>query len=241
MAVRQLRERLGESQQQFAFRMKTAIRTIARYEGTRPPKGKALAEFERVALENGAEEYAQVFRTALAEELGVSAPNVQPRASSPFRVEPILEFKNADERSYVAALLLVMRSADFVKERQVVLKKLAGPLANMFRHQQSLQALLDSVAAMGRLIREGKSVDEVAAAFDVRREYLEQLMAVYDARTNAIRTNDAREIVLALLLSSCLLAGDIEDAGRALNVPVFAMEALLSIAEAVAAHQGETK
>jgi len=31
---------LGESQQAFAYRMKTAIRTVARYETSTPPKGK---------------------------------------------------------------------------------------------------------------------------------------------------------------------------------------------------------
>ena len=52
-AVRNLRLALGESQQAFAYRMKTAIRTIARYETIRPPKGKALSEFFRVAAEIG--------------------------------------------------------------------------------------------------------------------------------------------------------------------------------------------
>jgi len=37
--VRKLRTALGESQQAFAYRMKTAIRTVARYETSAPPKG----------------------------------------------------------------------------------------------------------------------------------------------------------------------------------------------------------
>jgi transcriptional regulator with XRE-family HTH domain len=69
-AVRELRMALGESQQAFAYRMKTAIRTIARYETVRPPKGKALAEFYRLATETGHPKLANVFTRALQAELG---------------------------------------------------------------------------------------------------------------------------------------------------------------------------
>jgi transcriptional regulator with XRE-family HTH domain len=71
-AVRALRAALDESQQSFAYRMKTAIRTIARYETVRPPKGKALAELYRVAEETGNAELADIFRDALTAEIGVA-------------------------------------------------------------------------------------------------------------------------------------------------------------------------
>ena len=70
-AVRKLRTALGESQQAFAYRMKTAIRTIARYEASTPPKGKALAELFWVAADTGNAELANVFRGALVGEIGV--------------------------------------------------------------------------------------------------------------------------------------------------------------------------
>lgn len=73
-AVRQLREELGETQQQFALRMQTAIRTIARYETTRPPKGKVLRQLEVLALEARQLELAGIFRMALAEEIGGVPP-----------------------------------------------------------------------------------------------------------------------------------------------------------------------
>ena len=76
-AVRSLRVALGESQQAFAYRMKTAIRTIARYETTRPPKGKALSEFYRVAAEIGNQDLATVFRNALTAEMGVAGKYTQ--------------------------------------------------------------------------------------------------------------------------------------------------------------------
>lgn len=70
-AVRKLRKELGESQQQFAYRMKTAIRTVARYETVRPPKGKVLHQLEVMATENNLHHLAYVFRGALNQELGV--------------------------------------------------------------------------------------------------------------------------------------------------------------------------
>lgn len=70
-AVRKLRTALGESQQAFAYRMKTAIRTVARYETSTPPKGKALAELFWVASDTGNADLANVFRAALVGEIGV--------------------------------------------------------------------------------------------------------------------------------------------------------------------------
>lgn len=73
-ALVQLRAGLKETQQQFANRMHTAITTIARYETSRPPKGKVLAELERIAIENDLPDCAAVFRAALAKELGAPPP-----------------------------------------------------------------------------------------------------------------------------------------------------------------------
>ena len=76
-AVRNLRTALGESQQAFAYRMKTAIRTIARYETNAPPKGKALAELFWAATETGNQEIARVFQEALTAEIGVAGKLTQ--------------------------------------------------------------------------------------------------------------------------------------------------------------------
>jgi transcriptional regulator with XRE-family HTH domain len=88
-AVRQLRTALGESQQAFAYRMKTAIRTIARYETVRPPKGKALADFFRVASETGNEELAILFRNALTAEIGIAGKLTQLGALASYTIPKI--------------------------------------------------------------------------------------------------------------------------------------------------------
>jgi transcriptional regulator with XRE-family HTH domain len=88
-AVRNLRLALGESQQAFAYRMKTAIRTIARYETIRRPKGKALSEFFRVASENGNQKLAKVFRNALTAEMGIAGKLTQLGALASYTIPVI--------------------------------------------------------------------------------------------------------------------------------------------------------
>lgn len=61
-AVRILRLTLGQTQQEFAFRLKTTIRTIARYETSAPPIGKRLRQFENLARDNKLETLAELFR-----------------------------------------------------------------------------------------------------------------------------------------------------------------------------------
>jgi transcriptional regulator with XRE-family HTH domain len=69
-AVRQLRQALGESQEQFARRLKTAVRTIARYEGERPPTGLVLARLKQLADTHDLPELAKAFQQAIENQLG---------------------------------------------------------------------------------------------------------------------------------------------------------------------------
>jgi len=68
-AVRNLRVALGDTQQSFAHRLGMAISTVVRYESTRPPRGKVLVQFERLARKHGLKEIAFIFRGAFEEGL----------------------------------------------------------------------------------------------------------------------------------------------------------------------------
>jgi transcriptional regulator with XRE-family HTH domain len=68
--VKNLREVLGQTQQQFALTLGTAITTIARYETGREPHGRSLASLAEVAEKHGYKRLAKTFRTALVKELG---------------------------------------------------------------------------------------------------------------------------------------------------------------------------
>jgi transcriptional regulator with XRE-family HTH domain len=89
--VRELRLALGDTQQSFAERLGLSISTVVRYELSRPPKGRALAQFARVADENGMKELSAVFQRALAEDLGAGEPRVA------FRPIPLNQPSRSDD------------------------------------------------------------------------------------------------------------------------------------------------
>jgi transcriptional regulator with XRE-family HTH domain len=70
-AVRKLRECLGQTQQAFAHSLGVAITTVARWETTRPPKGKTLSNLNKLASENNQWGLAGIFVNALWDELGL--------------------------------------------------------------------------------------------------------------------------------------------------------------------------
>src|SRR5205809_7156719 len=103
-AVRSLRLSLEESQQEFAHRLKVAIRTIARYEGGQPPRGKALGNLACLAFEFGFKDHAAIFRAALEREMGLDGPipKLEKRTGIAFR-----EW-NLEEQKWFKALESVM-------------------------------------------------------------------------------------------------------------------------------------
>jgi len=64
-----LRAALGDSQQQFANRLQTAVTTVARYETSRPPSGTALADLARLASDIGRGDLVFEFLSALGREM----------------------------------------------------------------------------------------------------------------------------------------------------------------------------
>jgi transcriptional regulator with XRE-family HTH domain len=82
-AVRELRTALGETQQQFAHRMKTAIRTIARWETIQPPQGETLNQMAILARRSGLSALAGKFERAYT-AYRVEAPDSVNRSRSRF-------------------------------------------------------------------------------------------------------------------------------------------------------------
>jgi len=70
-AVRELRKRLGDSQQAFATRLGISIRAVGNYENSRVPKSaRALSSLVRAAKSADQPQLAQIFEHALAAEMG---------------------------------------------------------------------------------------------------------------------------------------------------------------------------
>ena len=77
-AVRNLRKALGATQQEFAYRVPTAIRTVARWENDQPPHGQALVRLAQMAQAEGLEEVAGTFVRALQLEMTSHDATSQP-------------------------------------------------------------------------------------------------------------------------------------------------------------------
>jgi transcriptional regulator with XRE-family HTH domain len=126
-AVRELRHALHESQQAFAYRMKTAIRTIARYETVRPPHGKVLAQLEAIALQNGRADLATVFRQTLVSELGSAEHLTSP-----------------EERAWAQAICDVLRNRELIEMgnlRVQILEKLVSALRQLTNRARGGESL----------------------------------------------------------------------------------------------------
>ncbi len=128
-AVRELRTRLGDTQQAFAARTGLAISTVVRYELSRPPKGQALAMFERLAFDNGYEDLTAVFRRQALVDAGLTFPGGDGLFGN-----PPLESRNtlAVPVGYDTALLAfidVLSTPRFAKERTKILALLKDRIA----------------------------------------------------------------------------------------------------------------
>lgn len=172
-ALKKLRLGLKETQQTFANRMKTAITTIARYETSRPPRGRALVQLEKIARENGFEEYANVFRDALNEDLGGDLQSIEvmdvTHALYTFIGRPTSSA--ITEEMYLWALMVALISDEYRSSADAAKKALRRPLADIrsAKHYQS------SYLIVRALRRWGRPEEDIARGFDCSVEDLQKL------------------------------------------------------------------
>src|SRR5579884_1076946 len=161
-AVRHVRDALGLTQQEFASRLGMAISSVVRYELSRPPKGKVLARFRRFAQEHGLDEYADVFRHALAIELDMKVRELTPTRR---RVSAEITCNNSDEEYWVHALLTVLRRPEHAAKAQVVRKELQE-LHDETAHAVYLgERSIDAEHAIRRLLDRGESPEQIAEKY----------------------------------------------------------------------------
>jgi transcriptional regulator with XRE-family HTH domain len=154
-AVRKLRLGLDDTQQGFAQRLGMAIATVVRYEHNRPPSGRALAKLERLATEHGFQEYAAVFRKALGEELGAIR----------FATLKSLECSTEEERVHVEALLTIFRCWPDSKQAAAIKKILKPQVDGARQIREAEEAFEESRRAVVRLLKAGRTVEEVGKSF----------------------------------------------------------------------------
>ena len=158
-AVRNLRAHLGLTQTQFAARLGNAMQTIQRWEKVVPPKGKALAQLERVAREDGQPELAEAFRKALVEELGTWDTSEYESIG----IEP----RNETEKLLQAAIVTAYRNPEFTSNLAGAIRHLREPaeacIKIIERHKLSARV----TAEADRLINMGADPAAIAKELNV--------------------------------------------------------------------------
>jgi transcriptional regulator with XRE-family HTH domain len=166
-AVRDLRNRLGDTQQQFANRLGMAISTIVRYELSRPPRGRVLADLENLAVNNGCSVEAAVFRNALYEEF----PLVFPESTllAPFsylRLTP----RNDREEELVQALLWAARYPVGAMVLQSVEQYLKDFRIAKAQFESAINDAAEEYLCMNTYAEDGLSPQEIAKKSEVAPE-----------------------------------------------------------------------
>ena len=178
-AVRQLRLALGETQEAFARRLQTTVRTVARYESTAPRSGLVLTRLAQIAASNRQPELAQVFQDALVAEVGEEYV----RSTVDFYTET---FTKPAEILAVGALVEAMRNPRHASIAAAARQALAPLMEEQKRRREQMRRAIDLSSALLAAYRQGKTDREMAAFFDLPVE------TVREWRRLNIREEDAK-------------------------------------------------
>src|ERR1017187_9109989 len=187
-AVRGLRIALAKTQTEFGALIGKSLPTIQRYESLVPPKGKILLRLERMAREHHFDEYAQTFREALRDDLGLELPDMPaspvevpfPIALGPHIGGP----KTAEQRNAHDALQALLCQIDWPgevgeqarKEWKLVSRGLKRVRIQLEDACQGSYATADRVRAMIRFTRDGMPPNKIAEKLGMSSQEVEFLL-----------------------------------------------------------------
>ena len=221
-AVRSLRLALKKTQTEFGALIGKTLPTVQRYENLVPPKGSVLTRLANVAHENGLEDYARLFRLALAAEMGQ-------QLGGPAKVIPTIEFRNDEERLWAAATLLSMRLPEFAEQAKEAKKALRTAYKLVKTRIDQGQSQVDQVIEFGRLATAGKSASEIANAMKIPESLVTADLARPGAR-NPAAYSDTKIMEYTVLLSASVTAGNNEDIARAVALPMLITQIATDVA-----------
>ena len=159
-----------------------------------PPKGKILLKLESLARTNHFDEYAQTFREAIREDLGLEMA-AEPPSQEPVRLDlmkpspvdaPLGWFLIAPPkyRTLFDALRVVSERSDKPgrvgasarKQLAAVTRAMRPTLLELEELEAANQAIADQAAAVTRLSCEGLSRDEIARKLGIGRKQVEKIL-----------------------------------------------------------------
>ncbi|SPF32062.1 hypothetical protein SBA4_1090008 [Candidatus Sulfopaludibacter sp. SbA4] len=210
-AVRSLRKRLGDTQQQFANRLGMAISTVVRYELSRPPRGKVLRTLEALAVNSAGFREAAIFRNAFFDEF-------QPGVFQYLRLTP----RNEREEELVQALLWAARTS----EDEAALQKIEEHLKSYSLVKAQFETAINDAADQFLLVEayaaDGLPPEAIAEESSVTVERVRLWLTVRDAL-------DADVPSLRMLLQSIGLGDPEAGLAASFQVPVSMVKALKKV------------
>jgi transcriptional regulator with XRE-family HTH domain len=168
VAVKKLREHVGESQQAFATRLGMSIRAIANYEKDREPTGRALVQLMKLADESGRPDLARVFQEVISKQLGHAVP----RFASSSKEQELLPGE-ADE---IMILLEVMRAPGYKKLKASWIEMTAKIRESHARSDASAIAITGLNTEIRRLMAAGKSNEDITRELSAHDASLVQML-----------------------------------------------------------------
>ena len=161
--VRKLRLGLGDTQQDFAQRLQTAIRTVARWEAGHSPNNRAVAQLEQLAREHGFTDLADGFRTGLSKSIGSRLALV---AESDLRLNLP---GTREEKILVHAFLLALRNPHHAKLASSLKQSLKRISAAAEQMVESLETEERLGKAVDLLLAGGTSPEAIASMLKVEK------------------------------------------------------------------------
>lgn len=191
-AVRGLRLALGKTQTEFGALIGKSLPTIQRFETLVPPRGKILLKLETLARESRLDEYAQRFRQAVRDDLGLDLPEIEVSPVGvpfPIMLGPHIPEPTTDEQKRTHdALQALFHAAQWPgkagerarKDLKLVVRGLRRTRLQLEEGDQSeTQVLADRVAALTRLTRDGMAPEQIAEKMHMSKAEVDFLLSEY--------------------------------------------------------------
>jgi transcriptional regulator with XRE-family HTH domain len=166
-AVRKLRGHFGETQQQFAARMNSAIITVARWETTRPPSGKSLEQLLAIARSEALTECSNLFEQALA-------GNIESPDSAAASNEL---FENKRERAFVMALITALRNPEQYRDVTRSVEPALRKVLDEYRADLEAAGVHVPMAlAIVQLCNEGQAPEPIAESLEMNVATVQEVL-----------------------------------------------------------------
>ncbi len=174
-AVKELRERLGDTQQAFASRLGVSISAVTNYERNRIPTGRSLVKLMQTADAYGYSDLAMVFQDELSEELGFRVPRLI--GSDTAEILP-------EEQPLIDAVLTVSRGGKRWAKVRSELERVLKPVMEV-NTSKNARAIRDVgwLQELHRRIAAGESDEKIALAMRTTTEQVQSLRTALEEKS----------------------------------------------------------